>query len=98
MDRYMDELLCAAKGDPAQQQRVSELTICALKYIFPSLPDEVKDSVILKKALAGYGDWARVKEILGWLINTHRGTLSLSSKQRLNILSLLEIPTTQRHI
>ena len=43
MYMYMDNLLCAAQGDPAQKQRVSNLTIPALKEIFPSLPDKVKD-------------------------------------------------------
>ena len=39
-----------------------------------------------------------VKEILGWVINIQRGNLSLYSKQRLELLSLLEIPTTQHRI
>ena len=39
-----------------------------------------------------------VKEILGWLIGTHRGTLVLFSKKRLELLSILEIPTTQHRI
>ena len=33
MDIYMDDLLSASKGYPAQQQRVAELTIHALKYL-----------------------------------------------------------------
>ena len=73
----MDDLLCTDKGDPAQKQR---LTIRALKDNPPSLLEEVKDSDSLKKALAGYGDWAMVNDILGWVINTHQGTLALSSK------------------
>ena len=58
----------------------------------------MKESSILKKALAGDGDWAMVKEILGWVIDTNWGTLDLSSKQGLEILSLLAIPTNQRRI
>ena len=58
----------------------------------------MKDSAILKKALAGDGYWAMVKEIMGWVINTHRGTLVLSSKLRIELLSLLEIPTIWHHI
>ena len=46
----------------------------------------------------GDRDWAKVKEILVWVINTHRGNLVLYSKQQLEILSLLAIPTTQHHI
>ena len=76
----MDNLLCSTQGYPYQQQRVLDLTIRELKKIPPSLPDEVKDSSILKKALSWDGDWARVKEILGWAIGTQQGTLSLYSK------------------
>ena len=90
----MNDLLCADQGEPAQQHRVSYLTTCALKEILPSLPDEVKDSSTLKKMLDVDGDWAGVKEILVWVIDTHWGTLSLSSKLGLDLLYLLEIPTT----
>ena len=92
VDAYMDDLLCSAQGYPTQQHRVSETTICSLKEISPSLLGEVKDSAILKKALARYGDWATIKEILGCVINTHRGTLDMFSKQHLELISLLEIP------
>ena len=94
VDIYMDDLLCSTQGYPYQQQRVLDLTIRELKKIPPSLPDEVKDSSILKKALSWDGDWARVKEILGWAIGTQQGTLSLYSKRQLYIISLLAIPTT----
>ena len=97
-DAYMNDLLCAAQGDPAQKQRVSYLTISSLKEILPSLPDKMKDSDILKKILSLDGDWGRVKKILVWVIDTHRGTLSLSSKIGLELLSLLEITTNQCHI
>ena len=56
IDVYMEDLLCASQENPTQQQRVSEITIRALKEIFPSLLSEVKDSASLKKALAGDGD------------------------------------------
>ena len=39
-----------------------------------------------------------VKDILGLVINTHRGNLSLSSKLQLDLLSLLAIPTTHLRI
>ena len=67
---YMDYLHFSTQGDVGQHQRASKLTIRALKEIFPSLPAEVKDSVSLKKAMQDDGDWAQVKEILGWIIST----------------------------
>ena len=66
----MDDLLSATQGDRTQQQRVYELTLRALKEIFPSLPAETKDSVSLKKALQGDGNWTTTKEILVWTVDT----------------------------
>ena len=56
------------------QQRFSELTLRALKEPPPSLPAEVKDSVSLKKAMQGDRDWATIKEILGWVLDTDAGS------------------------
>ena len=52
----MDDLLSATQGDRTQQQRVSEITLRAVKEIFPSPPMETKYSVSIKKALQGDGD------------------------------------------
>ena len=73
-------MLCATQRDPNQQQRVSDVTIHALKETFPFLLGEMKDSAILNKSLARDGDWSTIKEILGWVTDTHQGTLNLSSK------------------
>ena len=98
MDLCMDNLICTAQGYPAHQQRVSELTICVLKEISPYWPDEVKDLAILKKALARDIDWSRVKEILRWVIDTNQGTLTLSSKQQIDLFSIMAIPITHQCI
>ena len=98
VDVYMNDLLCDAQEDPTQQQRVSKFTILALKDILPSLPGEVKESDRLKKLLDRAREWATIKEILGWAIETHQGSLVLSSKQRIKLISLLEIPDSQRRI
>ena len=47
----------------------------SLKEIPPYLRTEVKDSVSLKKSMQGDGDWATIKEILGWVVDTDAGTL-----------------------
>ena len=88
----MDDLLSATQGDRTQQQRVSELTLRALKEIFPSLPTETKDSVSLKKALQGDGDWKTTKEILIWMGSTKDGTLRLSPKRKAELETLIDIP------
>ena len=95
---YMEDLLCLSQGDPLQETRVTKLAIHDIKYIFPSLHSETKDSVSLNKSLAGGGNWAQLKNLLVWVLSTLDGTLYLSSKRRSGHISLLIIPTTQRHI
>ena len=94
----MDDLLSATQGDRTQQQRFTKLTLRALKEIFPSLPAEAKDSVRIKKALQGDGDWTTTKDILGWIVNTDEVTLRLSPKRKAELGTLLEIPPSQRRI
>ena len=57
----------------------------------------MRDSASLKKALARDEYWETIKEILGWMIDTNRGNLALSSKKRPDLISLLDIPNSQRH-
>ena len=65
IDVYMDYLNFSTQGDVEQHQQAYELTLRALKEMFPYLPSEVKDSISSKKALRGDGDCAQIKEILG---------------------------------
>ena len=95
---YMDDLNCATQGDSDQQRRVTELTIRSLKEVYPSIPQETRDSVSLKKELTGDGDWELEKEILGWIINTADGTLRLSNKRLNDLHYLLDTPPTLRRI
>jgi hypothetical protein len=90
--------LCLAQGDLSQQTRITELALREIKRIFPSLPSEIKDFVSLKKASSGDGDWANLKELPGWVVDTANGTLRLSSSRRAELLSLLDIPPTQRQM
>ena len=65
IDVYRDYLNLSTQGDIEQHQQAYELTLRALKEMFPYLPSEVKDSISSKKALRGDGDCAQIKEILG---------------------------------
>ena len=94
----MEDLLCDNQGYAAQQQRVSDMIIRSLKDILPSVLGEIKELASLKKALEGNGDWKTTKEILGWVVNTHKGSMFLPSKRKAKILSLLDIPPTHRRM
>ena len=86
----MDDIDCLTQGDQAQQHCLTEIVLHALKSMYPSIPREMKDSISLKKAAAGDRDWSVTKEILGWIINTSTGTLSLFPKHITNLNQLLD--------
>lgn len=98
LDVYVDDINCITQGDALQQQRVTELVLRTLKDVHPAVAGETKDSVSLKNALAGDGDWNQVKEIIGWIVDTRIFTLRLSQKRIDNLLLKLNIPSTQRKI
>ena len=77
IDCYMDDVISVVQGGPDRQHRVFDDTVCAIKWLFPSLPGELKDSVSVQKLVAGEGDWTCVKEVLGWILDTEAGTFTL---------------------
>ena len=61
----MDGVIYTVKGGTKRQHQVFDDTVCALKYLFPSLPGESKDLANVKKHLEEEGEWTRNKEVLG---------------------------------
>ena len=53
---YMDGFISLVQGDPYHQHRVFDGTVRALKWLFLSLPGELKNLVSTKNLLAGEGD------------------------------------------
>ena len=76
-DCYMDDVISAVQGGPDFQHRVFYGTVRALKCLFLSLTGELKDLVRVKKIVEGEGGWTCVKEVLGWILDTEVGTVTL---------------------
>ena len=70
IDCFMDDVISVVQGRLECQHRVFDGTVHSLKWLFPSLPGDSKDLVIVKKLLAGEGEWTCIKEVLGWKIYT----------------------------
>ena len=49
-----------------------------------------KEAVSEKKLLKGEGGWSQRKEILGWILDTHHGTLELTDRRKARILAIFE--------
>ena len=86
------------QGGADRQHRVFNSIVRALKWIFPSLPGEAKDSVLVKKLLAREGYWECVKEVLWWIIDTDAGTVSLPERKLQELRYLLNIAISQRRM
>ena len=70
----------------------------ALKWLFPSLPGESKDYVIVNKLLAVEGDWTCDKKVLGWSIYTEAVTVALPERKLRELLTLVDITASQNRM
>ena len=95
IDFYMYDVISVVQGGADCQHRVFDGTVRALKWLFLSLPGELKDSVSVKNIVAGEGYWTCVKEVLGWILDTEAGTFTLPERKLEELLTLVDIPTTQ---
>ena len=92
----MNDVISVVQGGPNHQHRFFDGTSRALKWLFPSLPGELKDLVSLKKLVAGEGDWTCVKDVLGWILDTEAGKVTLPERNLEELLTLVDIPANQR--
>ena len=51
-----------------------------------------KESVSVKKLLAREGYWTCVKKVLGWILDTEAGTITLPERNLEELLTLVDIP------
>ena len=47
-----------------------------------------KEAVFEKKMNKGDGGWSQWKQILGWILNTHRGTMELTEQKKEHIIQI----------
>ena len=52
----------------------------------------------MKKLIAGEGGWTCVKEVLGWILDTEAGKVTLAERKLEELLTLMDIPATQRRM
>ena len=78
---YMDDFVLTMKGGPDFQHQIFDGTVSALKWLFTTLPGELKDSVSMKKLVAGEEKWTCVKEFLWWILGTESGTVTLPERK-----------------
>ena len=52
----------------------------------------------MEQIVAGEGEWTCVKEVLGCILDTEAGTVTLPERKTEEILTLVDIPATQRRM
>ena len=77
IDCHMDDVISVLQGWGEQQHQFFDSTVHALKWLFSSQPGEDKDLVSVKNLLARKGYWECFKEVIGWIIDTKAGTVTL---------------------
>ena len=88
----MDNVISAVQGGTYHHQRVFDGTVLALEWLLLSLLGDLKDSVRMKKLVAGEGYRACVKEVLEWILETEAGTVNLPENNLKELLTLVDIP------
>ena len=92
---FMDDVISAVQGVQDCQHQVFDGTVRALKWLFLSLPGELKDSVNLKNLVAKKGDWTCVKEVLWWILDIEAEAVTLLERNFEELPTAVDIPTTQ---
>ena len=96
---YMDDFIAAAQGDAARLRSLRRMLLHTVDEVFEPPPpgSKRKEPSSLKKMKQGDASWDLVKEVLGWVVDTMRGTVELPPrrKQRLHDL-LAEHPRSRR--
>ena len=67
------------------------MVLAKLKSVYPTVEGELENSISLKKAQTEDENWSVSEEILGWIINTASGTITLSPKRITDLTILLGI-------
>ena len=52
----------------------------------------------VKKLVVGEGGWTCIKEVIGWILDTEAGTVTLLERKLEELLALVDIPATQRRV
>ena len=80
IDVFVDDFLGLAQGAPARRNRVRRALLTSFDEVLRPLEageGPRQEPVSVKKLLKGDACWATVKVLLGWLVDSIRGTIEL---------------------
>jgi hypothetical protein len=101
-DVFVDDALSSAQGSPARLRRIRRILLGALDDVFRPLdstdPSTRQEPASVKKMLKGDACWATLKIVLGWLIDTVRGTIELPPHRLDRIKELFDLFRGRRRV
>ena len=102
-DIYVDDFLGLAQGSLARLQGARRLLFHKIDTVLRPLeqhdPPARSEPISVKKLLKGDAAWSTRKEILGWTIDTVKGTLTLPPRRLTRLGDILNgLPRTKKRI
>jgi hypothetical protein len=92
-DVFVDDFVQVAQGSNARLNRVRRILLHTIDSVWRGLethdPPSRQEPASVKKMLKGDACWATVKVILGWLVDTVRGTIELPPHRAERLQELL---------
>ncbi|MGH8338032.1 MAG: hypothetical protein ACRETL_14690 [Gammaproteobacteria bacterium] len=92
VDVYVDDFLALAQGSPRRQLRclLFHTIDTVLRPLVPSDGPHRKEPISVKKLLKGDACWSTTKTMLGWQIDTVRGTIELPLHRYKRLCDILQ--------
>jgi hypothetical protein len=102
IDIFVDDFLGVCQGSPSRRQFIRRVLLNAIDTILRPLDNADqyrKEPISIKKLQQGDASWATIKEILGWMVDTQKMTLTLTPRRSARLAELLDsVPAHQRRM
>ena len=102
IDIFVDDFLGITQGNKARQEKVKRTLLHSLNNVLrPLLPTDLptrQDPASLKKMKQGDSMWARQHFLLGWVIDSVRGTIHLPQHRVKLLTTMLHEVEGQRRV
>ena len=100
VDVFVDDFIGLAQGSKRQVRNLRGNILHAIDMVLEQpQPGELRnEAASLKKLLKGDGSWATRKLILGWIIDTIRGTLELPPHRKERIAAIFDMLRDKKRI
>ena len=99
---FLDDFLGITQGNKARQEEAKRALSHSLDNVLrPLMPTDLpmhEDPVSLKKMKQGDSKWAKQKKLLGWVIDSVRGTIHLPQHRATRLTTMLQEVEGQRRV